>query len=467
MKNLKDCKLASVLLAAMLFVALPAANAQTVQKTSQTNGDTLIICLDDALKIALSENLTVRVADIEVEKSGYQRKGTYAALFPQIDFSANYQRTIKKQTMFFQGQSIAVGIDNTYAAGFSLAMPVINAPLWKSIAITADNVELAVEKARGSRQEMVAQIEEAFYAVLLSQDLYDVYKENYENASRDYEDIKQKYEFGTVAKYDMIMAEVNKQNAIPNMLDSKNAIEVCLWKLKALMGIDLNAPVKCAGSLYDFENQLTKPDLGQEISLERNSSLKQLNIQDEILYKTYRAKIAQFYPQLNLSLNYQRTAMAEDFRFNHYKWNPYSVGVLSLSIPIFTGGSRHYGVKEAKVTHDQMALQIEDTRRNLEVSVRSILSTLNTSIEQYKAASKSIEGAETGYEISQKRYDVGSGTFLELSDSQLALLQARLNLNQSIYNYISAKSKLDNVMGNNEDKIARLQSVSLDSNIEK
>ena len=67
----------------------------------------------------------------------------------------------------------------------------------------------------------------------------------------------------------------------------------------------------------------------------------------------------------------------------------------------------------------------------------------------------------------QKRYDVGSGTFLELSDSQLALLQARLNLNQSIYNYISAKSKLDNVMGNNEDKIARLQSVSLDSNIEK
>ena len=269
MKNLKDCKFVSVLLAAMLFVALPAADAQTVQKTSQTNGDTLIICLDDALKIALSENLTVRVADIEVEKSGYQRKGTYAALFPQIDFSANYQRTIKKQTMFFQGQSIAVGIDNTYAAGFSLAMPVINAPLWKSIAITADNVELAVEKARGSRQEMVAQVEEAFYAVLLSQDLYDVYKENYENASRDYEDIKQKYEFGTVAKYDMIMAEVNKQNAIPNMLDSKNAIEVCLWKLKALMGIDLNAPVKCAGSLYDFENQLTKPDLGQEISLEK------------------------------------------------------------------------------------------------------------------------------------------------------------------------------------------------------
>lgn len=454
------------MLGVLLSALSTVVDAQTVQKAQENSGDTITITLEDAIKIALNENLSVKVADIDIVKSGYQRKGTYAALFPQIDFSANYQRTIKKQTMFFQGQSIAVGIDNTYAAGFSLAMPVINAPLWKSIAITADNVELAVEKAKGSRQDMVAQIEEAFYAVLLSQDLYDVFKENYENASRDYEDIKQKYEFGTVAKYDMIMAEVNKQNAIPNMLDSKNAIDVCLWKLKALMGIELSTPIKCAGSLYDFENQLVQPDLGQEISLERNTSLKQLNIQNEILYKTYKSKLAQFYPQLNLSLNYQRTAMAEDFRFNHYKWNPYSVGVLSLSIPIFTGGSRHYGVKEAKATSDQMALQIEDTRRNLEVSVRSILSTLNTSLEQYKAAAKSIEGAETGYSISQKRYDVGSGTFLELSDSQLALLQARLNLNQSIYNYISAKSKLDNVMGNNEEKIAKLQNTAEESNIE-
>ena len=72
---------------------------------------------------------------------------------------------------------------------------------------------------------------------------------------------------------------------------------------------------------------------------------------------------------------------------------------------------------------------------------------MQTCKEQHQAASKSIEGAEAGYEIAQKRYEIGSGTLLELNDAQLALLQARLNVNMSIYNYLVAKSSLDKLLG--------------------
>ena len=61
--------------------------------------DTLKLTLEEALEIALSDNLTVKVADMEIEKTGYAKKGTYASLFPQIDFSTNYQGAIKKQVM--------------------------------------------------------------------------------------------------------------------------------------------------------------------------------------------------------------------------------------------------------------------------------------------------------------------------------------------------------------------------------
>ena len=72
------------------------AGAMSVQAFAQ---DTLHLTLDDALKIALSENRTLKIAEMEVVKKGYARKGTYASLFPQIDFSTNYQRTIKKQVL--------------------------------------------------------------------------------------------------------------------------------------------------------------------------------------------------------------------------------------------------------------------------------------------------------------------------------------------------------------------------------
>ncbi|MBQ6822612.1 MAG: TolC family protein, partial [Bacteroidales bacterium] len=58
------------------------------------------LSLEQALQIALSENASVKVADLEVQRTGYARKGSYAALFPQVDGSGSYQRTIKKQVMY-------------------------------------------------------------------------------------------------------------------------------------------------------------------------------------------------------------------------------------------------------------------------------------------------------------------------------------------------------------------------------
>ena len=75
--------------------AEPAA-AEEAGKTDST----VVITLDQALRIALSENVSVKVADMEIKKSEYAKKGTYAALFPQIDISGAYQRTIKKQVMY-------------------------------------------------------------------------------------------------------------------------------------------------------------------------------------------------------------------------------------------------------------------------------------------------------------------------------------------------------------------------------
>lgn len=55
--------------------------------------------------------------------------------------------------------------------------------------------------------------------------------------------------------------------------------------------------------------------------------------------------------------------------------------------------------------------------------------------------------ANKGYKIAQKRYDTGAGTLLEMNDAELALTQAKLNLNQSIYNYMVAKSDMEKVLG--------------------
>ena len=143
--------------------------------------DTLKLDLGKALEIALSENPTVKVADKEIQKKKYARKGSYASLFPQISFAGDYNRTLKKQVMYMDfdmgdmgGGSLPEGTDmssmdegfevgrsNNWSLGFNASMPLVNASLWKSLSISALDVELAVEQARSSKIAMVNQVKKS------------------------------------------------------------------------------------------------------------------------------------------------------------------------------------------------------------------------------------------------------------------------------------------------------------------
>ena len=425
----------------VVMMLLPSLVFSTVKAQ-----DVLKLDLEKALEIALSENPTVKVADKEIEKKKYAQKGTYAALFPQINFTADYTRTLKKQVMYMDGfdmgggsdeptpgmegidmsKGIEVGRDNNWTTGFNLSMPLVNATLWKSLSISALDVELSIEQARSSKISMVNQVKKSFYAVL---------------------DIKKKYDQGTVAEYDLIRADVTVKNSEPNMLQAENSLTLAKWQLKALLGMDLEMAIDCEGELADFESVLFADYMATDTTLAGNTDLKQIDLQMQQLKKTLTMQKFDYLPTLSLTGMYQWNAMNNDFKFKNYNWTPYSIVGVSLTVPIFSGGSKYHKIKQTQVSMHQMDLQRDDTKRNLQLAIKQYLDNMKTCVKQFDAAQKGVEQANKGYKIAQKRYDTGAGTLLEMNDAELALTQAKLNLNQSIYNYMVAKSDMEKVLG--------------------
>lgn len=452
-----------------ILMAVPLLTAFAAQAQ-----DTLRIDLAQALDIALSESPTIKIANQEIEKKRYAHKGSLAALFPQINYSADYSRTLKKQVMYMdfdmgdmggmggngeaggaeafdKDAGFEVGRSNNWNTGFNASMPLINASLWKSLRISATDVELAIEQARSSKIAMTNQVKKSFYAVLLANDSYKVFKQSYDNAMENYLDIKRKFDQGTVAEYDLIRADVSVKNSEPNMLQAENVLVLAQWQLKALLGMDLELPIRCEGMLTDFSDLLFADYLATDTTLAANSDLRQIDLQKKQLSKTLAMQKLDFLPTLSLTGLYQWSAMSNDFKFKNYRWNPYSMVGLSLSVPLFTGGSRYMKIKQTEVSLKQMDWQRDDTKRNLQLAVKQQIDNMSTCVKRFDAARKGIDQAERGYRIAQKRYDTGAGTWLEMNDAELALTQARLNFNQAIYDYMIAKADLEKTLGN-EDK---------------
>ena len=460
-------------------------DVQILLEEADSSEEPLVITLDQALQIALSENVSVKVADKEIERTGFAKKGTYASLFPQIDISGAYQRTIKKQVMYMdfdmssigggmpggdgetgEGSSdtpsdtpsaggmdtsggLEVGRWNTWSAGLTAAMPVINAQLWKSIRISGLDVELAVEKARASRLDMVTQVKQAYFSTLLAKEAFNVYKEVYENAVKNYEETQKKYNVQKASELDLTRAKTTVANAVPNVYNAESSVILSLWQLKAILGVDLDANIDVAGVLEDHSEHMFY-DIHQHdsVSLENNTTMKQLAIQAEQLAQTVKMQKYAYIPTLAAQFSFSMNAMTNDFNFSQYRWTPYSYVGVSLSIPIFSGGKRLNDVRQAKNRYSQVQLQTMDAERNLKIAIRQSLNTMETNMKSYYAAKEAVSTAQKGYDIAERSYQVGRSTLIELNDAQLALTQAKLSESQAIYNFIIAKSLLEQTLGN-------------------
>ena len=406
------------------------------------------ITLNEAIEIALSESNTIKIADMTIEKTGYAKKGAYAALYPNISANGSYQRTLKKQVMAMemagQAMEIEVGMSNNVSAGITAAMPLVNAQLWQSLKLSALDVELAVEQARSSRISMVSQVKQAFYSVLLAKEAYSVYKEVYDNAQKNFEDIEKKYNVGKASEFEYLRAKVNVNNSEPEVYSAENAVVLAIWQLKAIMGIDLNTEIDVEGALADYSEELVVALANENVSFENNTNLIQLRLQDEMLSRTIKMTKFQYIPTLSASFAYNYMAMGNSFDMN---WNPYSVVALSLNIPIFDGFAKRNNIRQYQKTQDILRLNIEDAERNLNIALENYRDKMNTSVKRYTAAETTLEMAQKSYNISEKMYELGKATLVELNDAQLALTQAQLTMSQAIYQYMTNKAAIDELMG--------------------
>ena len=408
--------------------------------------DTLSITLDQALEIALSESNTVKIADMTVEKSGYAKKGSYASLYPNVNVSSSYQRTLLKQVMVMdmggQAMEIKVGRDNNISASASASMPLVNAPLWESLKLSALDVELAVEQARSSKVSLVSQVKQAFYGVLLAKESLAVVKQVRENAQANYEKTMQRYNVGKASELEKLRAQVNVMNADPNVSSAENAVLLATWQLKAVMGLNLEQEIKAVGDLKDYTQQLLTPYVSED-NISNNSSLLQLDIQDRMLESNIRMQKKQYLPTLAASINYNYSAMGDD----ELRWFPSSTAAVSLNIPVFDGFQKHYAIKQSKINKDMLSMQREDTERQIRIAIRNYNDRIALCVKNYTAANATVEIAQKSYEISSKMYEVGKATLVELNDAQLALQQAQLTQAQAIYEFMVAKASLDELIG--------------------
>ncbi len=451
----KNWKLRLALVVALALIPATIAHASG-------GSDTLRLSMAQALSIGIEQSVSVQSAELDVTKARYDQKGNLGHLLPQINATGSYSYMLKKQRMYFGGgdspmasmfpeEGIEVGQTHSINGGISAQLPLIAPQLWASLGLDKVAVESAIEKARASRVSLTAEISKAYMAALLARESRRVLEQSLANMQSNYANIKQKYERGLVAEYDLIRMDAQVKNLMPDVIRSAQAVRLAEMKLLVLMNLDPELPLILTESLSDYKDTVYGDMLADTKtlpSLADNTALRSLDLTGKQLSEALHAKRMAFLPTLALNFSYSYSYANDQLALsNSRRWSPFSTIGVALTVPLFSGGTRYYGVQSTKVQIQQIALQRTQAERELNLGVSNTLSERRNASEHFIASQEAVRSASKGLEIAQVMYRTGKSTILELNDAELALRQANLNLNQSIYNYMVATFNLHQLEG--------------------
>jgi outer membrane protein TolC len=422
------------------------------QEPSRPQGP-LTLTFDDALAHARNNNQSLKVSEEQVHESQARVAESKANFLPRVDLNFLYTPAQR-----FPLIRIPAGVfgpnEQTFEAGFTrqnIMQLQIDQPLYtggrlsNAYGLQASALDATKLQLERTRQELDYRVVETFYAALMNEQGVRVAEEQIAIAEKQLELAKARFAAGSVARLDVLQAEVELANAKARRIQAKAAVDTSHQALRTVLSLPQSQPLALKGTLDERPQPVTRTALEQV--LPARPDLQAFSARRDVARHAVNLANAEWKPNLSFTGNvqYQEDGLSNLLNTDNQS---YTFGI-ALKVPLFStpGASARRGVAQAQVKQAEHGLRAATDVARLELE--SAWTTFESSDQVVATQEKALELARESVAIAQVSYENGVITSAELNDVQVRLLQTEWNLMQAKYNRIVAAAKAKVAAGAN------------------
>jgi len=430
------------------------------------------LTLDEAVRTAVIQNPDILKAEQEIKRTRGVVLQVQAQALPQVTVGTEFGSESKN--LILDGAPVTTpGSPSTTGSGGSSSGLVSSAnPMTQSwdvtvtasqliysggqvvaaIHIAKDTLDQSIYSLRDVVDTTIADVRSEFYAVLLDRAIINVQEENINLLQSQLTDQQNRFEAGTVPRFNVLQAEVALANARPQLIQARDDYNVAVLNLARTLGIssselDAGMPqINPVGVLTTDE----KPELLTEalqLALERRPYLKEQREQVLIQIENIKVALAGYQPRLSVDGGYE--ARNDEYTKRLQKYVTGWFFGITGNWDVWDSGATYGQVKQAKAQLEEAKDTYDDAVRQVDVEVQQALDQVAESQDTIESQEKAIQEAEESLRLAQERLRAGAGTQLDVLSAQVALTQSRTTLVQAQYNYNIAMAQFDRVTAAN------------------
>src|SRR5438477_1958622 len=444
-------------------VVLLAAQANGGERTVDTHTIAARrFTLNEAILTALQQNPDVLRARQEIERT----KGLFiqlrAAAMPQVLANARFQdldphlQHISAPSTIGGGQTGGQAV-NLVSAERSYSLEIeANQVIFSGgrvpgqISSASFQRDSSYYSFRNSIDQIVATVRTEFYLVLLDRALIGVQEESVHLLESQLKDQQNRFEAGTVPRFNVLQAQVALSNQIPQLITARNNYRISQLTLAKTLGLDFdprrgeNPPLEVIGEMpYNPRNIALVNAI--ELGKERRPFLKQAraNVLNQI--EQVHVALGQFLPTINTTGGGEWVSSP-----TNSSWHDISKGWIAEvtgSVPIWDSGEIYGRVKQQRALLSEVKITYDDDVRQVELEVQQAYSNLQQNRELIQSQEKNVEQADEALRLAKARLDAGAGTQLDVLNAQVQLATAESTRLQALFGYNSSLAEFDRVTG--------------------
>jgi outer membrane protein len=434
---------------------------------SALSGQERDLQLEDFLGLVEQNSLELVRARTDTRIAGRDEFIARSATLPMVSAQAGYTRNLMDLTTEvpvyavdtpagiypLEYEEIDINPDNEISLGLNVQQLLFDMRVFRALEASKEFSNLTSVRYETIRQTVLTEAKKLFYRALLLVEVLDVRRASEELAYENYMEVRERRDAGIASPLDLLRAELNWKTTIPETSQANRNLQVALTRLKNLAGIEPEERVRPAGNLLAYPQLPETESLGTVLgqrpdyqALQRNRNLHALQV---------AAERAEFYPRLSASFMYGWSASDNEFQFD----DPTEVSSLgvTLTVPLFSGGSRIARLSKAGMQLDQAETDILKKIDDIRTEIDTIQLMLLEAEERIQSASQTLETADLAYSITETSVEAGVSTQLELKDARVSLVSARLTYFNAIFDYLSAYFEWQAVTGHGADGLERIE----------
>jgi outer membrane protein len=387
--------------------------------------------LADLYRMALDNDPQLKQAEAELMAGLEAPIQGRAGLLPSASLTANTSDTS--------------GGDHTTGYTVSLEQPVFDAASYynfKRTEVLAERSNIEFDQAQ---QTLILRSIEAYLEVLRALSTLENSQAQERALQRRLDQVNAQFEVGLIAVTDVQEAQAAYDLAVVVRIDAEGELQNSYEALERLAGQPYSQVAKLDAEFPIVSVEPADPQVWLEKARQDNLNLKVAEAQLEITRRNAQAKRSDHLPTVTLGLTHNNNRIHGNSARDG--WNDTNTVALRMNMPLYAGGSLNSAQRQAE--HEQIASTHfrEDTLRSVTEGTRSLLRTLQTSVQGVQARQQSILSRETALRATEEGFNVGTRNVVDVLQAEQNLFEARLAYENARIDHINALFQFKQTIG--------------------